>query len=79
MTKQKFPDWSKFTPESAAADLPRLLAEAEKGVAEIESLEPQTFEELNWRLNDAVRPLWDAWGMLSHMTSVMNSDAWRKV
>ena len=79
MAKQRFPDWSKFTPEAVAADMPRLLAEAEKGVAEIEASMPQTFEDLNWRLNDAVRPLWDTWGMLSHMTSVMNSDAWRKV
>ena len=79
MAKQRFPDWSKFTPEAVAADMPRLLAEAEKGVAEIEASMPQTFEDLNWRLNDAVRPLWDTWGMLSHMTSVVNSDAWRKV
>ena len=35
MATQKFPDWSKFTPEAVAADMPRLLAEAEKGVAEI--------------------------------------------
>ena len=46
MNKQKFPDWTSFTPESAAADLPRLLAEAEKGVAEIEALEREIAEIL---------------------------------
>jgi oligopeptidase A len=78
-SKQVFPDWSKLTPEGAAADLPRLLANAEKGVAAIEASEPQTFEDLDWALSDATRPLYDLWGMVCHMTSVMNSDAWRKV
>ncbi len=74
-----FPDWAAFTPERAAAELPRLLQAAEKEVAAVEVADPKTFEELNWRLNDATRPLWDAWGMVSHLSSVMNSDAWRKV
>ena len=74
-----FPNWASFTPEKAAADLPRLLAEAEKGVAAVEASEPKTFEDLEWKLNDAVEPLWDTWGMVGHMTSVMNSEAWRKV
>ena len=68
-----------MTPEFAAKELPRLLVAAEKGVAEVEASEPMTFEELNWRLDDAVRALWDLWGMVGHMTSVMNSPAWRKV
>ena len=79
MSAMMFPDWAAFTPEKAAADLPRLLAEAETAVAAVEASDPATFEELEWKLNDAVRPLWDVWGMVGHMTSVMNSDAWRKV
>ena len=79
MSAMVFPDWAAFTPEKAAADLPRLLAEAEKTVASVEASEAKTFEELEWKLNDATRPLWDVWGMVGHMTSVMNSDAWRKV
>ena len=75
MKKSMFPDWSSFTPEKAAADLPRLLEEAEKGVAKIEASSPQTFEDLEWALADATRPLWELWGMLGHMMSVMNSDA----
>ncbi len=79
MKKQNFPDWSKLTPESAAADLPRLLEEAKKGVEEVEASEPLSFEDLVWRLDDAVTPFWRLWGMVMHMTSVMNSEAWRKV
>ena len=79
MKKSMFPDWSSLTPEKAAADLPRLLEEAEKGVAKIEASSPQTFEDLEWALADATRPLWDLWGMVGHMMSVMNSDEWRKV
>ena len=77
--KQTFPDWSKFTPESAAADLPRLLEEAKKGVEGVEAAEPLSFEDHVWRLDDAMTPFWRLWGMVRHMSSVMNSDAWRKV
>ena len=79
MGAMTFPDWSGFTPDSAAADLPRQLVAAEKRVAEIEESNPTNFEELVWALNDATRELNLTWGMLSHMTSVMNSDEWRKV
>lgn len=74
-----FPNWGEFTPAKAAADLPRQLAAAEKRVAEIEQSNPTNFENLVWALNDATRELNLTWGMLSHMTSVMNSDEWRKV
>jgi oligopeptidase A len=30
-------------------------------------------------LHEACNPLFDAWGLLNHMLSVMNSDAWRQV
>lgn len=74
-----FPDWKALTPESVAEKLPLLLEEAEKGVLAVEGLKKATFESLVWRLDDAVKPLWDMWGMLSHMTSVMDSAQWRKV
>ncbi len=75
----RFPDWNTFTPESAAADLPRLLERAERDVQAVEASEPETFEDFVWRLDDATRELWRCWGGVSHMLSVMNSDAWRKV
>ena len=79
MAVMTFPNWAGFTPEKAAADLPRQLEAAEKRVADIESSNPTNYEGLVWALNDATRELNRTWGMLSHMTSVMNSDEWRKV
>ena len=74
-----FPDWVGFTPEFAAAELPRLLGETEKTVAAIEAAEPKTYEDFVWPLDDATRGLWRCWGMVAHMLGVMNSEAWRKV
>ena len=81
-----FPDWKDFAPEFAAAELPRLLDEAEKAVAAIEaagsgkdSASPLSYENFVWKLDDATRGLWRCWGMVSHMLGVMNSEAWRKV
>lgn len=74
-----FPDWTGFTPEFAAAELPRLLEASEKAVAAIEAAEPKTYEEFVWPLDDATRGLWRCWGMVAHMLGVMNSEAWRKV
>ena len=81
-----FPDWKDFTPEFAAAELPRLLDEAEKAIAAIEaagsgkdSASPLSYENFVWKLDDATRGLWRCWGMVSHMLGVMNSEAWRKV
>ncbi|MBQ6136088.1 MAG: hypothetical protein IJI73_01825, partial [Kiritimatiellae bacterium] len=79
MAEKHFPDWGSLTPEGAAAELPRLLAEAERGVSAVEASDASTFEGLEWALDDATRPLWDLWHMVSHMTAVRNSDAWRKV
>ena len=76
----KFIDWKAFTPEYAAASLPRLLSEARAGVEAVEKLAgPLTYDDFVPRLNDAVRPLNRMWGNVHHMLSVMNSDAWRKV
>ena len=77
--KVDFPDWAGFTPEFAAAELPRLLDGAEKAVAAIEASEPKTYEDFVWKLDDATRDLWHCWGMVSHMLGVMNSEKWRKV
>ncbi|MBR2982084.1 MAG: M3 family metallopeptidase [Kiritimatiellae bacterium] len=74
-----FPDWAGFTPEKAAAELPRLLAEAEAKVSAIEASDPRRYEDFMWALDDATDELWHCWGAISHMLSVMNSDAWRKV
>ncbi len=74
-----FPGWAALTPKYAVGELPRLLEAAEAKVAALEASEPKGFEDLVWRLDDATRPLWDLWGMVRHLSSVMNSAAWRKV
>ncbi|MBR2839029.1 MAG: M3 family metallopeptidase [Kiritimatiellae bacterium] len=79
MAEREFPDWAALTPELASERLPGLLDAAERGVAAVEASEPRTFEDLEWRVADAIRPLWDMWGMVGHMASVANSDAWRRV
>ncbi len=77
--KNQFPNWAAWTPAVASAELTRELASAEKAVATIEAAQPTTYETLVWALDDATRNLWQAWGQVSHMMSVMNSDAWRKL
>ena len=79
METASFPDWGRFTPEHAAAELPRLLSEAEASVAALEASAPTAYEGLVWALDDATRDLYRTWGQVGHLTSVMNSDAWRKV
>ncbi len=79
MAGETFPNWAAVTPEKSAAELPGLLAEAEKRVAEIENDTAVSFEDFSWRLDDATRDLWWAWSTVSFMTSVRNSPAWREV
>ena len=79
MESYNFPDWASFTPAKAAADLPRLLAQSEADVAALENSSPATYESLVESLDDATRELYRTWGMVGHLTSVMNSDAWRQV
>ena len=85
MSEVTFPDWAGFTPEFVAAELPRLLVEAEQSVRTVESLTSggdaasPLYEEFVWALDDATRGLWRCWGMVAHMLGVMNSEAWRKV
>ena len=76
----EFPKWAEFTPNFAAAELTRLLSESEMKVTALEASKgKKTFASVVLALDDATRALWRCWGMVSHMTSVMNSSAWRKV
>ena len=74
-----FPDWGRFTSEQAAAELPQLLAASEASVAALEASAPTTYEGLVDALDDATRDLYRTWGQVTHLTSVMNADAWRAV
>ncbi|HOE60644.1 MAG TPA: M3 family metallopeptidase [Kiritimatiellia bacterium] len=73
------PPFDRLTPEAAASDFPHLLADAHAAVTKVEQALTPSWEGLMRPLYDACRPLFDAWGLLSHMLSVMNSDAWRQV
>ena len=75
----EFIDWAGFTPEFAAAELPRLLEAAEASVAAVESSSDTTYEGFVWALDDATRGLYRTWGRVAHMLSVMNSQEWRRV
>ena len=74
-----YPDWSKFTPEYAAAALPGLIDAAEAAVRAVEADPSTGYEDFVWKLDDATRELWQHWGRVCHMLGVMNSEAWRKV
>jgi len=74
-----FPNWAQVTPEAVAAEMPKLLDEAEKAVSAVEAANPVRYEDFVWALDDATRELWRTWGRISHMLGVMNSAAWRKV
>ena len=77
--KLEFPDWAAFTPDVVAHELPLLLEEAEKAVSTLEASCPTDYEDFVWALDDATRDLWRCWGGVSHMLSVMNADAWRRL
>jgi len=75
----EFPNWEEITPEKITTAMASHLASAEHAVAAVEESQPRSYEDFVWRLDDATRPLWRAWGEISHMLGVMNSEAWRKV
>ena len=74
-----YPAFDQMTPENAAPAFAQLLAEANAAVDALERAIIPTWPGLMRPLHDACHPLYDAWGLLCHMLSVMNSDAWRNV
>jgi oligopeptidase A len=74
-----YPDFEKMTPELAQEAFQQLLPEAKRLVDALEQKHEPTWGGLLQPLYDACFPLMHAWGLLSHLLSVMNNDAWRKV
>jgi oligopeptidase A len=74
-----YPAFDQMTPENAEPAIRRMLAECRATVDALENSATPTWQGLILPLHDACHPLFDAWGILSHMLSVMNSDAWRRV
>ncbi len=75
----EFPDFPNMTPAAADAALPQLIAEARARVDELKRAATPTWEGFVVALDDAQRPLFDAWGIVSHEQSVCNSEAWRAI
>ncbi len=66
-----------MTPSAAEEALPKLLADARARVDELEAKAPAEWDGFVFALNDAVRPLWEAWGLVAHLLSTCNSEGWR--
>ncbi len=74
-----YPAFDKMTPENAAPAFTQLLAEAQAAIDALEKHNTLSWSGLIRPLYDACHPLYDAWGILCHMLSVMNSESWRRV
>ena len=74
-----YPAFDQLTPENATPAFEQLLAEANQAVDALERDHSPTWDGLMRPLHDACHPLSDAWGILCHMLSVMNSEGWRNV
>ena len=73
------PDFPAMTPEAADEAFPQLLADARAAVDRLEREAVPTWEGFVRPLDDAMRPLHEAWGILAHLLNVCNSEAWRAV
>lgn len=73
------PRYDAMTPEAAAEALELTLPKAEQAFRTVEKQLDISWQGLVVAPNEAVRAPFDVWGMLTHLTSVVNSEAWRKV
>ncbi|MGN0852484.1 MAG: M3 family metallopeptidase [Kiritimatiellia bacterium] len=73
------PDFPAMTPAAADEALPILLEEAAAAVDALEENAVPTWDGFVLALDRATRPLMEAWGLVEHLLSVCNSEAWRKI
>lgn len=73
------PQFDQMTPTNAAAALKKLLAEASQAVDALEAHHEISWSGLMRPLYDASYPLMDAWNILCHLLSVVNTREWRAV
>lgn len=73
-----YPRFDLMTPENATESFPAIIREAHMAIDALERDAAPSWTGLMRPLHDACQPLFDAWTMLCHMLSVMNSDGWRK-
>ncbi len=74
-----YPEFDKMTPEAAENALTKLLQESHAAIDKLESEHQPTWNGLICALHEAEKDLYDAWGLLNHMLSVLNNDEWRRV
>ncbi len=75
----EFPDFPSMTPEVAEEALVKLLAKAKTTVDELEAKAIPSWDGFVVALDDATRPVSEAWGLIGHLLSVSNSEAWRNL
>jgi len=74
-----YPAFDQMTPDNAKDAFRQLLPEARAAVDALEQdINPTTWQGLMTALYNACHPLYDAWGLLNHLLSVVNSEAWRE-
>lgn len=74
-----YPDFPKMTPELAREAFQQLLPQTQQKVDALEKDHPLTWEGLMQPLYETLQPLNKAWEILSHLLSVCNTEAWRKM
>lgn len=74
-----YPPFDRMSPANAEEAFAHLLPETNAAIDALEATFTPTWNGLMQPLHDACHPLYDAWGLLNHMLSVMNSAAWRHV
>jgi oligopeptidase A len=74
------PDWALLTPEQVEPDIRRAIDTARARIAAFRLLTGTdlTYSQVLLGLEDATRELDHAWGLVSHLDSVLNSPALRK-
>jgi oligopeptidase A len=75
----EFPEFDKIQPGCAVSAIKAHIEDAEKAVTELESNTDLTWDGHVIKRFNATQPLWRAWGIVSHLTSVSNNEEWRKV
>ncbi len=74
-----YPHFNQMTPELAQEAFKELLLDAHRKIDELEKTHDPSWSGLVQPLYEACFPLTHAWGLLSHLLSVANNDAWRNV
>ena len=72
------PAFDRMQPEHAGPALRALLAEATAAVDQLEREFQPTWDGLMDPLHRACEPLYDSWGLVNHILTVMNNDGWRQ-